>query len=110
MSQHKVRVQLPSGTTEAEVEPGFVDLETEAIHDSSGRRYDQAYIDQIVADTQAALSRGRPTLSKSKSGPSPKLQFRITPALAEAAARRAEAEHRTVSEVAREALERYLAS
>jgi predicted HicB family RNase H-like nuclease len=50
---------------------------------------------------------GRPSLDGN--GTSPRLSFRVPQELYDAAARRAIAEERTVSAVAREALERYVA-
>jgi len=50
---------------------------------------------------------GRPSLGR---GVSPRLDLRIEPELAEALHERAEAEHRSLSAVARDALRRYLAS
>jgi predicted HicB family RNase H-like nuclease len=48
---------------------------------------------------------GRPSLAE---GESPKISYRIPASLFEAASERAKTEGRTLSEVAREALERYL--
>lgn len=50
---------------------------------------------------------GRPSLD---SGTSPRLSFRVAPQLHSAAQRRAEEEGRSVSELAREALARYVGS
>jgi hypothetical protein len=50
---------------------------------------------------------GRPSLSKT--GTSPRVSFRIPPELASALEQRAAADDKTVSEVAREAIARYLA-
>ena len=50
--------------------------------------------------------RGRPSLSGK--GSSPKVSFRITPALSSALERKAAEEEKTVSEVAREAIARYV--
>jgi hypothetical protein len=49
---------------------------------------------------------GRPSLSGN--GTSPRLSFRITPELSSALGRRAAEEEKTVSEVAREAIARYV--
>lgn len=60
-------------------------------------------------DIEVATPRkvGRPSLGR---GVSPRLDLRIEPDLADALHERAEEEHRSVSEVARDALRRYLAS
>ena len=50
---------------------------------------------------------GRPSLSE---GESPRISYRVAPALFAAAEKKAKAEGRTLSEIAREALKRYLAS
>ena len=50
---------------------------------------------------------GRPSLAE---GESPRISYRVAPALFDRAKKKARAEGRTVSEVAREALQRYLAS
>lgn len=85
-----------------------INLETEVILDSQGRRIDDAYADRLVAEVLAARSGpGRPSLS----GPgevSPTVQFRVTPALRAKLEFRARAEGKRVSDVAREALERYI--
>jgi predicted HicB family RNase H-like nuclease len=51
---------------------------------------------------------GRPSLA-GRSGASPRVNFRATPALHERARRRAKREGKTISQVAREALEKYVA-
>jgi predicted HicB family RNase H-like nuclease len=53
--------------------------------------------------------RGRPSLT-GESQHSPRVTFRLDPDVREKAAKRAEREGKTVSELAREALEQYLAS
>ncbi len=50
---------------------------------------------------------GRPSLAE---GESPRISYRVAPSLFKAAQRKAKAEGRTLSEIAREALQRYLAS
>jgi hypothetical protein len=50
---------------------------------------------------------GRPSLGE---GESPRISYRVAPALFDRAQKKARAEGRTVSEVAREALQKYLAS
>lgn len=51
---------------------------------------------------------GRPSLAEA--GPSPRLSFRMTPDLHEAAKKRAKEEGRSVSDLAREAIARYVKS
>jgi predicted HicB family RNase H-like nuclease len=54
-------------------------------------------------------SRGRPSLT-GKSQHSPRVTFRLDPDVREKAAKRAAREGKSISELAREALEQYLAS
>jgi hypothetical protein len=57
--------------------------------------------------TKATMVRiGRPSLGGD--GPSPRLSFRTSPELFDAVQRRAEAEHRSVSDLAREAVARFV--
>src|SRR5258706_13327240 len=56
----KVKIRWPDGSTrEATVGPD-VDLETEIVLDSRGRRIDDAYVEGAVADALAKVGRGRP--------------------------------------------------
>lgn len=86
----------------------YIDLEHEDIRDSQGRRITQAYVDRAVEDAHRQL-RGRPSLSAPGTR-SPQISFRVPPELQAAAERRAAESGTSISKVAREALERYLAS
>lgn len=77
-----------------------VDLETEIVRDVSGRRITPAYVDRVVG---AARKPGRPALTGE--GPSPAIAFRLPAALRERAEAVAAEEGKTVSQLAREALE-----
>ena len=72
--------------------------------------------DELAAEAERGydLSKGRVVLvgrpSLSGHGSSPRLSFRIPPALYRAAKKRAKEEGRTVSELAREAVARYVTS
>jgi hypothetical protein len=59
----------------------------------------------LTTSTRERIGPGRPSLER---GPSPRISYRVGETLYERAKRRAEAEGRTVSEVARAALERYV--
>lgn len=88
-----------------------VNLEEEVILDSKGRRVDQAYIELAMQEVEEELAKraGRPSLTGT-SAHSPHVSFRIPPELkarAEAAARE---RGTTVSKLAREAFEAFLAS
>lgn len=83
-----------------------VDLEVEDIRDSRGRRIDQAYVDQVVAKASTV---GRPSLTGAGRR-SPHVSFRVPATVRAQAEAKAKAEGKTVSQIAREALERYVAS
>ncbi|HEX9711513.1 MAG TPA: CopG family transcriptional regulator [Actinomycetota bacterium] len=85
-----------------------VDLGRKVVRDSRGRRITQNYVDRAVADVHAK-SRGRPSLT-GQAARSPQVTFRLPPDLRAKAEARAKREGKRVSEVAREALERYLVS
>ena len=84
-----------------------VDLDREEIRDRRGRRITPEYVERAVADVHQNIGRGRPSLS-GLAQESPQVTFRLTPALRAKAEARAKREGKRVSQVAREALERYL--
>ena len=88
-----------------------VDLEREVIRDSKGRRVDHAYVERALAEVDAYWKKqgGRPSLT-GEAKHSPHVSFRVTPALKAKAMREAEARGVTVSQLAREAFEKFLAS
>ena len=88
-----------------------VDLTTEVILDSTGRRIDQAYVDEVVSLAHEQLDRraGRPSLT-GRAQRSPQVTFRVTPEMKARAEEQARAEGTTVSQLARRAFERFLAS
>lgn len=88
-----------------------VDLEREIILDSKGRRVDQAYVDRALSDVDAYWQKhgGRPSLT-GEAKHSPHVSFRVTPELKAKAMREAEVRGTTVSQLAREAFETFLAS
>ena len=92
----------PVVTEEAPIGPD-VDLSTEVVRDAKGKRLDDAYVERVVK--AAGKLRGRPSLDI---GPSPQVAFRLPPALRERAAQVAAAEGKSVSQLAREALEQRL--
>jgi hypothetical protein len=69
--------------------------------DEAERGYD---LDQAIVER---VGPGRPSLGK---GESPRITYRVRLSTLEAAERRAKSEGRTVSAIARDALERYLRS
>ena len=86
-----------------------VDLTAEDVRDSKGRRITEEYVERAAAEALATVGRGRPSLTGAKA-PSPQVTFRVTPELRAKAAAEAARQGRRISDVAREALERYLAS
>jgi hypothetical protein len=85
-----------------------VDLEREVIRDSRGRRITSEYVERAVADVQAKTGRGRPSLT-GRAARSPQVTFRLSPDLRAKAEAQAKREGKRVSQVARAALEQYLA-
>jgi hypothetical protein len=85
-----------------------VDLEQEDIRDSRGRRITSEYVERAVADVHVQTGRGRPSLT-GRAARSPQVTFRLPPDLRAKAEAQAQREGRRVSEVARAALEEYLA-
>jgi predicted transcriptional regulator len=85
-----------------------VDLEKEDIRDKRGRRVTEDYVEAAVADVHAKSGRGRPSLSPTGSR-SPQVTFRLPSELREQAEEQARQEGTKVSDVARRALEEYLA-
>jgi hypothetical protein len=82
-----------------------VDLDTETRRDKRGRRITGKYADRVV---EAARKPGRPALSGE--GPSPAIAFRLPADLRRRAEAVAADEGKSVSELAREALEARLAA
>lgn len=86
-----------------------VDLEAEDVRDSKGRRITEEYVHRAVVDALSKVSPGRPSLTGQRAV-SPQVTFRVTPELRDKVAAEAARQGRRISDVAREALERYLAS
>jgi hypothetical protein len=86
-----------------------VDLTAEDVRDSKGRRITEEYVERAAAEALTSVGRGRPSLTGAKA-PSPQVTFRVTPELRTKVAAEAARQGRRISDVAREALERYLAS
>jgi hypothetical protein len=82
-----------------------VDLKTEVRRDREGRRVDEEYVERLIG---ASRRTGRPGLADD--GPSPSIAFRLPAALREQAEEVAAREGKTVSQLAREALEDRIAA
>lgn len=97
----------PRESHELEILDEEIDLERDVVRDSRGQRIDADYVDRAVADVRAR--RGRPPLSAQATGePSPHVSFRVPEQTRRRLDERARAEGRPASEIAREALDRYL--
>lgn len=86
-----------------------INLDEEVVLDTDGTRITEARSQEIAEETihEVRRRRGRPSLSGEQES-SPQLAFRIPEQLRVRVEARAEQEGRAVSELAREALERYL--
>lgn len=93
----KVNVDAPIGPD--------VDLAQEVRRDQRGRRITKQYTERLI---EAARKPGRPSLADQ--GPSPAIAFRLPNELRERAEALAAREGKTVSQLAREALESRLAA
>jgi predicted HicB family RNase H-like nuclease len=97
--------RAPRVTTETPIGPD-VDLDREDIRLPSGKRLTYEAAEEIVAEVRRAG--GRPSLSGA-SERSPQITFRVPPEVRDRAVEVAAAEGKTVSQLAREALEARLA-
>jgi hypothetical protein len=87
-----------------------VDLHREDVRDSKGRRITTEYAERAAKyDPATVTRRGRKSLTGGD-GHSPRVSFRVTAEVQARAEAVAAARGQTVSALAREALERYLAS
>lgn len=86
-----------------------VDLDAEELRDRQGRRITIEYAERAAEEALRLARPGRPPLGSTGQS-SPRVSFRVPEQVRRRAEQRARAEGRSVSEVAREALERYLNS
>ncbi|HEY2764136.1 MAG TPA: ribbon-helix-helix domain-containing protein [Pseudonocardiaceae bacterium] len=86
-----------------------VDLDAEDIRDRQGRRITSEYAERAAEEALELARPGRPPLGAGGQ-PSPRVSFRVPEQTRRRAEQLARAEGRSVSELAREALERYLDS
>lgn len=86
-----------------------IDLDNEVVVDRQGRRITEARAEKIAEETLRRFGRGRPSLT-GRGGRSPQVTFRLSRKLRDQAVQRARKEGKSVSDVAREALEKYLVS
>jgi hypothetical protein len=103
---------MPDGSTKTFVDRGYIDLDKEVLLDENDERYTEAHAE---ADAERIRERiygriGRPSLEgPAGSGKkSPHVSFRVPQRLAERAEVVAAREGKSLSQLGREALERYL--
>lgn len=84
---------------------GDVDIQREIRKDKQGRRVTDSYADRLIV---ASRKPGRPALADDS--PSPSIAFRVPAALRAQAQEIAEREGKTISQLAREALEARVAT
>lgn len=84
-----------------------VDLAAEDLHDRHGRRITDEYAERAAEEALRLVRPGRPSLGD-PGRHSPRVSFRVPEQTRRRAEDRAAQEGRSVSELAREALERYL--
>lgn len=97
----------PDHETRRSRDENVIDLDAEVVRDGRGRRITEADAARIAEQTLARV--GRPSLTGAGQR-SPAVSFRVSTRTRELAEQRAAAEGKTVSQIAREALERYIAS
>ncbi|ALE82812.1 ribbon-helix-helix protein, CopG family [Pseudonocardia sp. HH130629-09] len=84
-----------------------VDLDAEDVRDRQGRRVTNKYAERAAEEALQLVRPGRPALGEVGKH-SPRVSFRVPEQVRTQAEQRAAAEGRSVSEIARDALERYL--
>jgi hypothetical protein len=84
-----------------------VDLDAEDVRDRQGRRVTTEYAEQAAEEALHIARPGRPALGEVGQH-SPRVSFRVPEQVRRKAEERAAAEGKSVSEIARDALERYL--
>jgi hypothetical protein len=84
-----------------------VDLDAEDVRDRQGRRVTKEYAESAAEEALRIARPGRPALGEVGQH-SPRVSFRVPEQVRRQAEERAAAEGKSVSEIARDALERYL--
>lgn len=91
------------------VDRGDIDLDAEEIYLADGTRLTEARAGELAAEALQRAGRGRPSLT-APGQRSPQLRVSVPTELRDRLQSRAEREHTSVSQLTREAIERYLAS
>jgi hypothetical protein len=84
-----------------------IDLEQEDVRLADGTRLTPPIAEEMAESALQQVHAGRPSLT-GQGGRSPQVSFRVPPSLRDAAERQARREGKSVSQLAREVLERYL--
>ncbi|MHB1488240.1 MAG: ribbon-helix-helix protein, CopG family [Acidimicrobiales bacterium] len=85
-----------------------VDLNEQDVRLADGTRLTEAKAEELAGETLDRAGRGRPSLSRSGAR-SPQLRLSVPDELRSRLLKRAEEEHRSISNLVRDALEHYLA-
>ncbi len=88
---------------------GAIDLDQQDVRLADGTRLTEAKAEELAGEILDRAGRGRPSLSRSGAR-SPQLRLSVPDELRSRLLERAEDEHRSVSNLVRDALEHYLAS
>lgn len=88
---------------------GAIDLDVEDVRLADGTRLTEARAEALAEEVLTSLGRGRPSLT-APGERSPQLRLSVPAELRDRLQAQADREHRSVSAVAREALEQFLAS
>lgn len=101
----KIKVRLPDGSTVDADDAGYVDLDAAEVFDERGERVTEDRVGREVERIESG--RGRPSLT-GRGDVSPHVSFRLPADLRALAEQRARAEGKSLSALAREALENWL--
>ncbi len=88
---------------------GTIDLDVQDVRLADGTRLTESRAQELAGEILERAGRGRPSLSRPASR-SPQLRLSVPDELRSRLLQRAEDEHRSVSNLVRDALEHYLAS
>ena len=110
-----VKVKLPDGQEKTFVDGGSIDLDEEVVLDWDGTRITEARAQEMAENAlkhfdELDRRQGRPALDRTveKGTRSPQVAFRVPHRLAQRAGEVAASQGKTLSQLGREALEKYL--
>jgi predicted HicB family RNase H-like nuclease len=106
------QVRMPDGSKFTAIDGGDIDLDEEVVTLPDGTRLTEARAAKLAEQTIREVHRriGRPALGglSEKGARSPQVSFRVPPRLAKRAEEMAAEQGKTLSQLGREALEKYL--